>query len=333
MTSDELDTLRRAAERNDRVAVMETIERLDVVFKWERLGSRRFDTMAILLDQRIGDLNDNMKNGYREAVAELEQRRIELERSTLAYVHGEDSSAALIESLDAVAEAYQVCRERTVSLETTVSAASPSPLLVLWGDPLIEVPKGATGNAEVALSVVGRSYPNSITIDTKSEIPASASPSIVGGLPENETLTVRVELSSSTAGEFDVLVTATGETSTDQFPFSIRILAKREYVDRASRLVGSLETMLGSVEGRRRRNGLRNQARTLRRRLESISDDLEKPRRPVRSIDNRLSAARTSVEVLKNDLSLSEPTVERQEALYILENIRKETNNAIEALS
>lgn len=288
--------------------------------------------MATLLDQRVDDVNaDAAKSEYRDAVAELEQQRIELDRSTLRYVQGEDSSAALVESIDAVDEAYRLCRKRTVSLETIVSTGSNSPLLVLWGDPFIEIPKGLTVNAEVALSTVGHSYSDPIAIDTKSEIPASVSPSIVGGLNENETLTVGVELSSSTAGEFDVFVTAVGKTSTDQFRFSIRVLAKRDYINRASRLIRSLETLLDLIEGPQ--NGLRNQAQILRRRLELISDNLEKPRQPARSIDNRLRAARNSVEAMKNELSSFEPSVERQETLYVLETLREEINSAIEALS
>lgn len=331
MIPDELDALRTAAERDDPIAVMASIERLDVAFERNRSGSKRFDTMAALLDQRINDSDDDVRNGYREAVVELEQRRIELDRSTLAYVQEADSAAKIVESVDAVDEAYRECEERTMALETTVSDVSTAPILVVWGGDDIEAPKGTTVDTQVVLSTVGRSHPDSIAIDVESEIPASVSPSLVRSLGENETTTVRVELSPSIAGEFDVFVTVSGETNSDRLRFTVLVLTKRDYVVRASRLVRSLETMLDSTRGRR--NGLRNQARTLRRRLVTISDDLEKPRRPARSIDNRLSAAQNNVEAMKREISSLEPSVEWQEILYILENIIERIDSAIEALS
>lgn len=332
MIPNELDTLRAAAKRDDRVAVMASVERLDVAFERHRLGSQRFDTIAALLDQRIDDSNHDTKNGYREAVIELEQQRIELERSTLAYVQGEDSSAALIESVDAVTEAYRMYRERTVSLETTVSDASTSPLLVLWGDPVIEVPKGATVNAELSLATVGRSHPDSIAVNVESEMTANRTSLTVEGLNANEIHTICIELGSSTAGEFDVFATATGEMNVDRFRFTALVLAKREYITRASRLVGSLETMLDSMEEPKRRNRLKNQARILQRRLEAVND-LKDGRQPVRSIDNRLNAAQNSTEAMKRQLASVGPTMQRQEVLYLLENISEEIDSAIEALS
>lgn len=332
MIPDELDALRTAAARDDPIAVMASIERLDVAFERDRSGSKRFDTMAVLLDQRIDDSNDDgVRNGYREAIVELEQRRIELDRSTLAYVEDEDSPATLVESVDAVDEAYRVCQERTVALETIISTVLTSPMLIVWSDPVIETPKGMTVDAEVVLSTIGRPHLDSIDLDVESEIPASVASSTVEGLDVHETATVQVELSPPTAGEFDVFVTASGETNADRLRFTVLVLAKRDYVVRASRLVASLETMLDSTRGRR--NGLRNQARTLRRRLESISDDLEKPRRPARSIDNRLGSARNSVEAMKREISSFEPGVERQEVLYLLEDITEGIDSAIEALS
>lgn len=333
MIPNELDTLRAAAKRDDRVAVMALVERLDMVFERDRHGSRRFDTMTALLDQWIDDSNDDAKNGYREAVVELEQRRIELDRSALAYVQGENPSTTFVESVDTVDEAYTVCQERTETLEAAVSSIQIPPLLTLWGDPAIEVPKGATIDAELSLTTAGRSHSDSIAIDVASEISANVFPSTVESLDETETVPVRVELSPSTAGEFDVFVTATGEANTDQFHITTLVLGKREYVDRASQLVGSLETMLGSVEGLRRRNGLRNQAQTLRRRLESISDDVEKRRRSASSIDNQLGAVRNSTEAMEREISSIEPSVERQKALYVLKNITERIGSAIEALS
>ena len=331
MISGELDALRTAAARGDRIAVMKAIERLDVVFERDRLESQRFDTMAALLDQRINDSNDDVRNGYREAVTELEQHQIELDRSTLAYVQEADSAVKVIESVDAVDEAYRECEKRTMALETTVSDVSTAPILVVWGGDNIEVPKGTTVDTQVILSTVGRSHPDSIAIDVESEISASVSPSLVRSLGENEAATVRVELSPSTAGEFDVFVTASGEPNADRLRFTILVLTKRDYLVRVSRLVRSLETMLDSTE--ERRNGLRSQARVLRRLLESISDDLEKPRRPARSINNRLSAAQNNVEAMKREISSLEPSVERQEILYILKNVTEGIDSGIEALS
>lgn len=332
MIPDELDTLRTAAERDDRIAAMTVIERLDVAFERDRLEYQRFDLMATLLDQRIDDENaDTAKSEYRDAVAELEQRRIELDQSTLRYIQGEDSSAALVESIDAVGEVYRVCRKRMVSLEMTVSSVQTPPLLVFWGDSALEIPKGIPTSAELTLSSVSRSHPDPIPINIESEIPANISPSIIGSLDENEVVTVRVELSPSNAGEFDVFVTATGEANVDRFRFTALVLTKHDYVLRANRLTGSLETILDSTGGQQ--NGLRNQVRTLRRQLGSISDDIQDRRRPAHSIDNRLNAIRNNIEALKNQASASSPNLQRQEAIYLLRDISGAIDSAIEALS
>lgn len=333
MIPEEFDTLRKAAERDDRIGVMAAAERLDVAFERDRLKSRRFDMMAVLLDQRLDGSNDDVKNGYREAVVELERQWIELNRSTLAYVQGEDSSTALVESADTVVEAYREHEERTRVLETRVSAVSFPPLVVLWGDADIEIPKGTTVDAELALSAVGHSHPDPVTIESESEIPASVSPPVVERLDGDEPVTVRVEPSLATAGEFNVFVTATGKTNADRFRLTALVLAKRDYVDGASRALESLETTLDSMEGQGQWNGVRNQARTLRRRLESISSDLKDERRPMRSIDNRLNAARNSSEAMRRQISRSGPSVTRQEALYTLERVTEKTDSAIEALS
>lgn len=332
MTLNELDTLRAAAERDDRITVMASIERLDTVFEQQHLEHRRFDTIAVLLDQLNNYSNgDDAKSGYRETIVELKQRRIELERSTLAYVQGEDSSSTLVESTDAVSEAYRESKEKIAALETDVSDVPIPPLLVIGGDPAIEIPKGATVSAELTLSTIGRSPPDSIVVDTESDIPATVTPSILERLGENETATIRVELSPSTGGDFNVFVTATGET-TDRFRFTVRVLTKGNYIDQTTRLVGSFETMLDSMEDRKRHNRLRNQAQTLQHRLESISGDLEHRRQPIHSMDNRLSAARNLVDAVEHTLMAIEPSVRRQELLYILENIKEEIDNANEAL-
>jgi hypothetical protein len=334
MITDELDTLRTAARRNDRVGVMASVERLDVAFERDRLGSRRFDTMATLLDQRFDDSSDeDTRNGYREAIVELEQRRIELERSTIAYVEGEESSMTLVESIEAVDESYRRFKENTMALETTVSDVPTPPLLVVWGDPTIEVQKGTTDNVWLTLATVGRSHPDSIVVDVESEIPTSVTPSTIRRLDTNETVALSVELSPFTAGEFDAFVAVTGETNADRFRFTVLVLSKCDCVDRATLAVGSLETILDSMEERERSNGLKNQARTLRRRLKSISDDIEGGNRPTRSIDNRLGATRNDAEAMKRRVSSFEPSVGRQKLLYVLENIIGEVDRAIEALS
>lgn len=333
MILDELATLRTAAVRDDSIAVMNGIERLDGAFERDRLESRRFDTMTALLDQPIVHSNDDARNGYRKATVELEQRWIELDRSTLAYVQAEDSSATLVDAIDAVDVAYREREERMRALETAVSAIPMSPMVVVQGDADIEASKGATVDAELALSIIGRAHPDPITIDVESEIPASVSPSVVDGLDENETTPVQVELSPATAGEFNVLVAVNGETNADRFRFTVHVLAKRDYVDRTTLTVRSLETVLGSLEGENQWNGLRSQARTLRRRLDSISDDLENRRRPMHSIDNRLNAARNSVDAMNRQVSGSGSSVKRQEVLYLLESITKQLDDAIEASS
>lgn len=332
MIPDELAALRTAAVRDDRIAVMNGIERLDGAFERDRLESRRFDTMAALLDQPIDHSNDDARNGYREATVELEQRWIELDRSTLAYVQSEDSSTTLIESIDTVDVAYREREERTTALETAISDVPMSPMVVIQGNADIEVSKGATVGAELALSVIGRSHPDPITVDVESEIPASVSPLVVNGLDENETSTVHIELSPAIAGEFDVIATVNGETNANRFQFTVRVLAKHDYVDRTTLAVRSLETVLAPLKGGDQGNGLRNQARTLRRRLDSISADLENRRRPTRSIDNRLNAARNSTDAMKYQASRFKSSVERQEVLYILEDITGEIDSAIEAL-
>lgn len=333
MILDELAALRTAAVRDDLIAVMNTIERLDGAFERDRLVSRRFDTMAAFLDQPINHSDDDARNGYREAIVELEQRWIELDRSTLAYVQAEDSSATLVDAIDSVDVAYREREEHMRALETTVSAISMSPMVVVQGDADVEVSKGATGGAELALSVIGRSHPDPITVDVESEIPASVSPSVVDGLDENQTTTVHVELSPATAGEFNVIVTVNGETNTDRFQFTVRVLTKHDYVDRTTLAVRSLETVLAPLKGRDQWDGLRNQAQTLRRRLDSISADLENRRRPTRSIDNRLNAARNSADAMNRQVSRSGSSVERQEVLYLLERITKQLDDAIEAPS
>lgn len=333
MISAELDALRTAAERDDRIAAMRVIERLDEAFERNRLDSQKFDTMAALLDQPIDDSSDDTRNEYRKAVVELGRRRIELDRSILAYVQAEDSSVTLVEAVDAVDVAYREREERMRALETAISDVSISPMVVVQGDADIEAPKGATAGAEMVLSVIGRSHPDPITVDVESEIPVSASPSVVDDLDENETTPIHVEMSSATAGEFNVVVTVNGEMNVDRFRFTVRILAKPDYVDGTTLTVRSLETVLDSPEGENQWNGLRNQARILRRRLESISDDFEGQRKPMRSIDNRLRAARNSAEAMERQLSRFESSVERQEALYILESIIDEIDGAIEASS
>lgn len=332
MISTELDALRTAAERDDRIAAMKAIEHLDEAFERDRLESQRFDTMAALLDQPIDDLSDDTRNEYREAVVELGRRRIELDRSILAYVQAEDSSATLVEAVDAVDVAYRVHKERATALETTVSDVSLPPMVLVQGNADIKVPKGTTVDAELALSVIGDSHFHSTIVDVESKIPASVSPSVAGSLDENETTTVHVELSPTIDGEFDVVVTATGKTNVDRFQFTALVLTKRDYVDGASRITESLETTFDSM-GEGRGHGLGNQARTLRRRLELISDDLEDRRKPMRSIDNRLNAVRNSAEAMERQLSHFESSVKRQESLYILENIIDEIDGAIEASS
>lgn len=331
MILDGLAALRTAAVRDDPIAVMNGIERLGGAFERDRLESRRFDTMAALLDQPIVHSNDDARNGYREATVELEQRWIELDRSTLAYVQAEDSSATLVDAIDAVDVAYREREERMSALETAILDVPMSPAVVIQGDADIEITKGATVDAELALSIIGRAHPDPITVDVESEIPASVSPSVIGGLDENETTTVHVELSPATAGEFNVVVTVNGETNADRVRFTVRVLAKRDYVDRTSLAVRSLETVLDSLEGENHWDGLRNQARTLRRRLDSISTDLENRRRPTRSIDNRLNAARNSADAMNRQVSRSVSSVERQEVLYMIESITEQLDNAIEA--
>lgn len=331
MIPDELDTLRMAASRNDRIGIMTSIERLDEAFDRDGFGSQRFDTMAALLDRRSDDSPDeDVSEGYREAVIELEQRRIELDRSTLAYVRGEDSSTTLIDSIDAVDAAYREYDESTVALKATVSDVSTAPILVVSGTPDIEIPKGTTIGAELALSSVGRSHPDPIAVRVESEVSANVSPRTIEDLSEDETIPLQIELSPSTAGEFDVFVTATGETTADRVGFVIYVLTKRDYVQKAGQAARSLETILVPMGGRG--NGSSNQARTLRRRLESISDDLENRRHPIRSIDNRLNAVQNTVESMKRRIASSESSVERQEALYILESISEQIDDAIEAL-
>lgn len=333
MISAELDALRTAAERDDRIAAMRVIERLDEAFERNRLDSQRFDTMAVLLDQPIDDSSDDTRNEYREAVVELGRRRIELDRSILAYVQAEDSSVTLVEAVDAVDVAYRACEKRATALETTVSDVSIPPMVLVRGNADIKVPKGTTVDVELVLSVIGRSHSHSIAVGVDSKVPARVSPSVFGSLDEDETTTVHVELSPTVDGEFDVVVTATGKTNVDRFRFTALVLAKHDYVDGASRIVGPLETSFDSMGERGQGNGLRNQARTLRRRLESISDDLEGQRKPMRSIDDRLRAARNSAEAMERQLSRSGSSVERQEALYILESIIDEIDGAIEASS
>lgn len=332
MTAAELETLRAAARRDDPIAVMDAIERVHVTYERDRIDYRRFDTMATLLDQGIEERDDDVARDYREAITELEQRRIELDRSTLAYVQGESSANTVVESVDTVNGAYQECKRRIETLETAVSGVSV-PLLIVSGDPVVEVSKGTTVSRELTLFNVGRSHPGSIAVETESEVRASATPSSIDGLDENGSELLRVDLSSSTAGEFDAFVTATGEATADRFRFTVLVLAKGEYVDRAGRLAGSLEMSLDSVLPEKGRgSGLRNQIRTLRRRLESISADLEGRRRPKWSIDNRLNGTRNSVEALRRQISSLEPSVGRQELLYTLESIENGIDDAIEAL-
>lgn len=332
MTAAELGTLRAAARRDDPIAVMDAIERVHVTYERDRIDYRRFDTMATLLDQGIEERDDAARD-YREAITELEQRRIELDRSTLAYVQGESSADTVVESVDTVNGAYQECKPRIETLETTVSDVSVPPFLIVSGDPVVEVSKGTTVSREQTLFNVGRSHPGSIAVETESEVRASVTPSSIDGLDENSSELLRVDLSSSTAGEFDAFVTATGEATADRFRFTVLVLAKGEYVDRAGRLAGSLEMSLDSVLPEKGRgNGLGNQIRTLRRRLESISADLEGRRRPKRSIDNRLNGARHNVEALRRQISSLEPSVGRQELLYTLESIENGIDDAIEAL-
>lgn len=333
MIHDELDTLRMAVTRDDRAAAMTAIEQLDTAFERSHTEHHRSDTIAALIDRRIDEAAEGAAvNEYREAILKLEERRIELDRASLAYIQEKDSSMTLLKSINAVNEAYQESQEKTAALKTAVSGVELPTVLVIWGDPDIEIPKGTTADVELALSLIGRSHPDSIPVESESEIPTSVSPSVVESLDENETVSVHVELSPATAGEFDVFVTATGETNADRFRFTTLVLAKRDYVARASRAVGSLERILDSMGRRNQWNGMRNQTRTLRRRLKSISDDLEDGRRPVRSIDNRLSAVRNGLEAMTRQVSHLGSSVEQQEVLYILENISEEIDSAIEAL-
>lgn len=333
MIHDELYTLQMAATQEDRVAVMTAIERLDTAFERNHREHHCSDTIAALIDRRIDEAVEGAAvNEYREAILKLEERRIELDRASLAYIQEEDSSMTLVKSINSVNEAYQESKKKTAALKTVVSGVELPTVLVIWGDPDIEIPKGTTVDVELALSLLGRSHPDSIPVESESEIPTSVSSSVVKSLDENETVTVHVELSPATAGEFNVFVTATGETNADRFCFTALVLAKRDYVARASRAVGSLETILDSMGRQNQWNGMRNQTRTLRRRLKSISDDLENRHRPVRSIDNRLRAVRNGFEAMKRQVSRLGSSVERQEVLYILENIDEEIGNAIEAL-
>lgn len=333
MTAAELKTLRAAARQDDPIAVMDAIERVHVTFERDRIDYRRFDTMASLLDQAIDEADDDAARAYRETVTELEQRRIELDRSALAYVQNENPAETLVESVDAVDQAYRQCERRIETLETTVSGVSVPPLLIVSGDPVVEFSKGTTVSRELTLFNVGRSHTDSIAVDTECEVRASATPSSIDGLDENGSEPLRIDLSASAAGEFDAFVTATGKATVDRFPFTVLVLAKGEYVKRVGRLAGSLELSLDSVLPETGRgNGLRSQIRTLQRRLESISDDLERQHPPIRSIDNRLNGARNNVEALRRQITSLEPSVGRQELLYTLENIENEINDALEAM-
>lgn len=333
MTFDELGTLRTAARRDDPIAVMDGIERVHATFERDRVDYRRSGAMATLLDQSIEEGVDDVARDYREGITELEQRWIELNRSTLTYVQDESSAETLVESVDAVAGAYRECERRIETLETTVSDVSVPPLLIVSGDPMVEASKGTTVSRELILFNVGRSHADSISVDTESEVTMAVVPSSLDGLKENGSELLRVDLSPSTAGEFDAYVTATGEATVDRFRFTLHVLTKGAYVDRAGRLARSLEMSLDSVlpEGGRG-NGLTNRIRTLRRRLESISDALESRRRPKRSIDNQLNAARNSAEAVEREITSLEPSVERQELLYALESLKKAIDDAIEAL-
>lgn len=141
---------------------------------------------------------------------------------------------------------------------------------------------------------------------------------------------MRVELSPSTAGAFDVFATATGEANVDQFHFTALVLTKHDYVVRASQLANSLETILDSTG--EQQNGLRNHVRTLQRQLGSISDNIQNRRRPAHSIDNRLNAVHNNIEALKHQASASSPNLQRQEAIYLIRDLSGTIDSAIEAL-
>jgi hypothetical protein len=176
MTAAEIETLRAAARRDDPIAVMDAIDRVHASYERDRIGYRRFDTMASLLDQTADEGDDAARN-YRETVIELEQRRIELDRTALAYVQGENPAETLVASVDAVDEAYRRCERRIETLETTVSDVSVPPLLIVSGNPGVEVPKGTTVSRELTLFNVGRSHTGSIAVDAESEVRTSATPS------------------------------------------------------------------------------------------------------------------------------------------------------------
>lgn len=291
MISAELETLRTAVRQDDRVAVMASIERLDTAFERDRIEYQRFDTMAALLEQRADRSDDDVTDEYREAITELEQRRIEVDRATLAYVEGEDPARTVIESADVVEKAYQRLERQTEALRTAVSDVSIPAVLVVSGDPDIEIPKGTTANGELTLFNIGSSHPDSIAVDVEGDITAKVTPSSITGFDKDGTEVLRVELSPAAAGEFDVVITVTGDGTADRFRFAVLVLSKHAYVNRISRLLGSFEMTLESIEEGKRQNGLENRVRTLRRQLESISADLEDQHRPIRSIDNRLNVA------------------------------------------
>jgi hypothetical protein len=332
MIPDEFARLRTAARENDRTTVMESIERLDQTSERDRLSSRRFDAMAVLLDQRIDESDgDDASGRYREAITELEQLRVELDRAILAYVYEEAPAGAVVEAVDGIEAAHSERDRAAEELETVAADFSMPPLLIVSGPENVEIRKGTIEYVELHLSNAGGPSAETIAIDCESDVPASVTPSTVEDLDENDTALLEAELSPSTAGEFDVDIAAAGKTSNDRFRLVIDVLPKRDYVDRAHRLAATLETVVSPTEGGRgQRNGLENRVRTLRRRLESISTDLETRRQPSHSIDNRLDAVHNKVLAIERRIESLDSGVERQESIYLLNNILDAIENAIE---
>lgn len=293
MTSGSLEDLGAAASAGDRGLAMAVADRLEVRFERDRARERADGALAVALLDRIPVDHPARREvrAFFEAVTAVEDARIALATASIGFVEAGADGAGLLERVEDLVGAEARLEEARAGLETARehvrSPLPPIPVLDGLGDAL--VPYGTAATVDGRVTNVGDEPAEEVEVTATAPVPVERRPATIGRLEAGERVEIGLEVGAAAVGPQPLSVAADAATAGDAVEVLVTVLAKREWVVRARRLVEAVEASVGDGPGER---GVAGQLRETVRRLERLERAIARERRATEGIDGAIEGTR-----------------------------------------
>lgn len=214
----------------------------------------------------------------------------------MGYLKGEISRGDALEAIDGGIRLHSNLQNRTNELHSVKEGVDIPPILAVFSDEEVEIPKGSSKTVSITIQNLGNKKIENVSIDTETELTVNLETNTISSISPSQSKVVELDIEAQQTGEYTIGLSVVSDNAEGPIEILASIADKKKYLEIAIQQVQSIQNEVDNMKGPKNKLGV------VEKKLKKLVKDIESDKGPIKANNNKIRSDINELEAFINQI-------------------------------